>query len=124
MDCPKFWSSLSGLVALGVSTIPVGFINLSINRQRLRTTCDQLLCSFYRFVGGFDYFVGAEAKSLLQLLQGSGGSEGVHADDDACHAHILRPAEGRGLLDSDTRLHARRQNLFFIGLVLMLEEVP
>ena len=59
-------------------------------------------------------------KSLI----GADAPNRAHSYHDAGRAHILRPAEGGGLLHRDPRFHIRRQNLGFVLVALMLKEIP
>src|SRR5450759_3278602 len=68
--------------------------------------------------------VGSEAELLLQILERRGRSKGVHADDASFRSRILRPAEGRSLLDCDSCGDVGRKHLIAVTLVLMFEQVP
>src|SRR5205085_7687489 len=51
-------------------------------------------------------------------------AEGLQGDDGVVGVDIARPAERARLFDGDARLDGRWQHLFFVCLVLMLEDFP
>src|ERR1044072_13367 len=71
-----------------------------------------------------DDLVALQAELALQLLERSGSTEGLHADDPAMVADIALPTQRRCLLDGKPRLDGGRQHFLAIGLRLVLEDVP
>ena len=79
---------------------------------------------FQLVAGGLRDAVNREAEFHEQVLERGGGAEAAHADARAVVAHVLGPAEGRGLLDRHSGLDARRQNVVAVSRILIVEEFP
>src|SRR5712691_5964261 len=78
-------------------------------------------------LGGGVHVLDQEAELLLQLLQRRGGAEGRHADRLSAQANVPLPAEGRELLNGDTRGDRRGENGFPVFRMLaavVLEDLP
>ena len=76
------------------------------------------------FARDLGHAFGREPELREQLLQRRRRAERVHADHGAAVADVAVPAERRGLLDPDARLHARRQHRVAVLLRLTVEELP
>src|SRR3954470_449812 len=74
--------------------------------------------------GGFDDPLGREPELPLQVLEGRGGAERVHADHPALAADVAVPPEDGRLLDADAGRDVRRNHLVAVLTWLALEQVP
>ena len=84
------------------------------------TTYDERL--FHDFLdGGYDVF-SRETEFLEQCACRSGCTEGFHGNRRAVEADVFAPAEVRSGFDSDAGADGFREDLFFIGFVLLFKE--
>src|SRR6266403_1072120 len=73
---------------------------------------------------GRDDEVRAETEFWQEVLQWSGGAEGMHADHFALRTDVSIPTERGAHFDRNARCDGGGQNAFFVGGVLLIENFP
>src|SRR5258706_702112 len=68
--------------------------------------------------------VRAETEFWQEVLQWSGGAEGMHTDHLALGAYVAIPAKRGAHFDRNARCDGDGQNAFLVGGVLLIENFP